>query len=217
MSMPSRLAVEPVVEPVAAYEWVRSQIKPGDVIAFSGSDLPAQVVKVATQSPYVHVAIVTWVDRQADRNNGILIAESHVDMSLPSVGTGDRRLGVQFQWLNDRLMTQPPPIWWIPLKMPLAAAELAQMQCWLQQVEDQKIPYDFKQAIGAGLVALKVGGSNQKDDSALFCSELVTRSLQIAGVVDPEINASEQVPANVVQFDCFEPPVMIKPVLIITV
>jgi hypothetical protein len=202
--------------PVSSYESVRSRIKPGDVIAFSGQDLPAQVVKVATQSPYVHVAIVTWVDQRADRNNGILIAESHVDASLPSVGTGDRCLGVQFQWLNDRMDTQPPPIWWMPLKLPLAAESLAQMQCWLQQVEDQKTPYDFKQAIGAGLVSLKMGISNRDDASALFCSELVTRSLQIAGVVDAKINASEQIPANVVQFDCFEPPVLIKSAQIMT-
>jgi hypothetical protein len=202
---------------VSSYEAVRSQIKPGDVIAFSGSDLPAKVVKVATASQYVHVAIVTWVDQRVDKNNAILIAESHVDWSLPSVGTGDRRLGVQFQWLSDRMDTQPPPIWWVPLKQRLDEAGLIQMQRWLQRVEDEKTPYDFRQAIGAGLMSLKVGMTNPADDAAFFCSELVTKSLQIAGVVDASLNASEQLPVNVVQFPCFESPILIKSAQISTV
>jgi hypothetical protein len=195
---------------VSSYEAVRSRIKPGDVIAFSGNDLPSQVVKVATNSQFVHVAIVIWVDQRVDHNNAILIAESHVDTSLPSVGTGERRLGVQFQWLSDRIKTQPPPIWWVPLQEPLAEVALIDMLQWLEMAEDQKTPYDFMQAIGAGLISMKFGMRNHDDESALFCSELVTKALQVAGVLDPKLNASEQLPVDVVKFPCFEAPVLIK-------
>jgi hypothetical protein len=202
---------------VASYEAVRSRIKPGDVIAFSGNDLPSRVVKVATSSKFVHVAIVIWVDQRVDHNNAILIAESHVDTSLPSVGTGDHRLGVQFQWLNDRLETQPPPIWWVPLKQPLEEIALINMLQWLELAEEQKTPYDFKQAIGAGLISMKFGMQNHDDESELFCSELVTKALQIAGVLDPKLNASEQLPVDVVKFPCFEAPVLIKSAKVATV
>ncbi len=189
---------------VTTYQEIRSRIKPGDVIAFSGKDIPSGVVKLATQSCYVHVAIVVWCDRK-----NILIAESHVDWSLPSVGTGDRGLGVQLQWLDDRIATQNAPIWWAALKKPLEESGLSRMRQWVQDIENQKIPYDFVQAIGVGLefVGLKV---NQQDDRAYFCSELVTCALQLAGAVDKTLNPAQQTPAHVMGFDCFEGAIVIK-------
>jgi hypothetical protein len=187
------------------YQSIRSQIKPGDVIAFSGKDLPSGVVKLATQSKYVHVAIVIWRDVK-----NILIAESHVDLSLPSVGTGEKALGVQLQWLDDRISQQPPPIWWAALKEPLDEAGLAKMRQWVQEIENQKIPYDFLQAIGVGLESLGLKRFNQQDDRAYFCSELVTCALQQAGAIDAQLNPARQTPATVMAFSCFEPEVLIK-------
>jgi hypothetical protein len=194
----------------SCYPSLRTQMKPGDIIAFSGKDIPAQVVKLATKSQYVHIAIVAWVDQRAGQNDGILIAESHIDISLPSVGTGDRRLGVQFQWLSDRLTTQPGPIWWIPLQTTLAPEGEGQLRHWLQLTEEQKVPYDFKQAIGVGLGALGFGSLNREDDAAYFCSELVVRALQEAGVLDRQINPAAKTPADVIQMACFGEPVLIK-------
>jgi hypothetical protein len=192
------------------YATARAHIKPGDVIAFSGHDLPAQVVKVATQSPYVHVAIVVWADSRAAQNDGILIAESHIDRSLPSVGTGVRRFGVQLQWLKDRVATQAGPIWWIPLRVPLAADAAQRMSQWLQMKEAGQVPYDFPQAITVGLEALGLKVRNREDDGAYFCSELVARSLQVAGVLDATVNAAAQTPAHIIQLPCFAPLVLIK-------
>jgi hypothetical protein len=193
-----------------AYARMRANVKPGDVFAFSGSGLPSQVVKLATQSQYVHVAIVVWVDQRVAQNNAILIAESHVNVRLPSVGTGKRRLGVQFQWLADRVATQSGPIWWIPLVHALDELALETMQQWLQLTEDAETPYDFKQAIGIGLSALGWSGLSQADDQAFFCSELVTRSLQVAGVLDDSINAAACSPDNVIHLPCFAAPILIK-------
>lgn len=187
------------------YESLCQSIRIGDVITFSGQDIPSGVVKLATQSPYVHVAIVHTVDPQAPPQQAILIAESHIDISLPSVGTGKRILGVQFQWLYDRLAQNPGSAWWTALKEPLTSAQIAQMQVWLQTMESQQVPYDFMQAIGLG-IALE----NQPDDSALFCSELVTCALQIADAIDPRINPATQSPADVMQFPCFKPPILIQ-------
>jgi hypothetical protein len=193
-----------------AYATMRANVKPGDIFAFSGSGLPSQMVKLATQSEYVHVAIVVWVDRCVVQNNAILVAESHIDLSLPSVGTGKRRLGVQFQWLTDRLNHKPAPIWWIPLEPPLDTAAIVKLRQWLQMAEAAQTPYDFKQAIGIGLVAMGWSGLSQSDDHAFFCSELVIRSLQVAGAVDPELNAATCSPVNVIDLPCFGTPRLIK-------
>lgn len=193
------------------YQTLCEQIQVGDVITFSGSDLPSEVVKVATQSIYVHVAIVHSVDLQALSENAILIAESHIDRSLPSVGTGKRALGVQFQWLFNRLAQHPGQAWWTPLKTPLPLEGIAKLQVWLQTIESQEIPYDFVQAIGAGIAQVEfIKLRINPDCSALFCSELVTRALQIAGAIDETLNPSEQTAADVMQFSCFKKPLLIR-------
>ncbi|MBE9069822.1 hypothetical protein IQ260_24575 [Leptolyngbya cf. ectocarpi LEGE 11479] len=186
------------------------QIQPGDVLAFSGCDVPSSVVKMATQSCYVHVAIVLSVDWTAHHEDPILIAESHIDISLPSEGSGKTQLGVQFQRLSNRIMAAQGPVWWAPLRVPLLKHQLTQMRAWLHQIEAQGVPYDFPQAVGAGVDILDDAGlSNQPDFEALFCSELVTRALQIANIVAPEVNPSEKTPADVMQFSCLKKPILI--------
>jgi hypothetical protein len=187
------------------YQSIRRLIKPGDVIAFSGKDIPSGMVKLATQSKYVHVAIVVWRDVK-----NILIAESHVDVSLPSVGTGKKALGVQLQWLDDRITQQKSPTWWAALKTPLDESGLAKLRQWVQEIENQKVPYDFLQAIGVGLESLGLKGLNHQDDRAYFCSELVTCALQLAGAIDTSLNPAQQTPAHVMAFPCFEPEILIK-------
>ncbi len=193
------------------YNQLRRQLKPGDVIAFSSADFPASVIKRATNSPYVHLAIVVTTDEAGHGQDSVLIAESHVSIRFPSVGTGKRTLGAQLQWLGQRLAACPGPIWWAALKEPLPATGLATMQTWLREIEQDGVPYDLPQALGAGWDCLdQFGCENQPDFSALFCSELVARALQIAGVVDEAMNASEQTPADVMQFPCLQTATMIK-------
>jgi hypothetical protein len=187
---------------------------PGDVFVFSGIDAPSTVVKLATSSKYVHVAIVLSVCQSSPSStqaDPILIAESHIDISLPSVGTGRRTLGVQTQWLSKRLATVHGSVWWAALKTTPEPINLQQMQAWLLEAEKQRIPYDFPQAIATGLPLLdQIGIEIPEDYSALFCSELVTHALQLAGVLDESINPSEQTPTDVMQFPCFKPLILIQ-------
>lgn len=192
------------------------RIQPGDIIAFSGLDLPSTVVKVATQSGYVHVAIVFSVERTVDGaedspSPAILIAESHIDTSLPSVGTGKHTLGVQLQWLRNRLACAQGSVWWAPLRTPLTVEQIQTLQTWLWEVESKEVSYDFVQAVGAGFDTCdRFGLENTPDESAFFCSELVTYALQKVGVVSPQINPSEQTPADLMAFSCFQPSVLIQ-------
>lgn len=187
-----------------SYFDLRSQINPGDVIVFSGKDIPSHVVKIATQSDYVHVAIVLSVEENRTDGNCILLAESHIDTSLPSIGTGECRQGAQIQWLERRLATCQDPVRWSQLDPELNPAETVKLQSWLWEIEQTKVGYDYLQAIGAGM-----GLCSNTDFSALFCSELVTRALQIVGRVFPDINASAMTPAEVMTFPCLLPPIEI--------
>ena len=186
-------------------------MKTGDVIIFSAADLPSTVVKVATRSQYVHAAIVLFTHQEQPSEGSVIIAESHVDTNLPSLGTGEKIMGAQHQWLEHRLKNEGQA-WWVPLKAPLAKDQRLRLQHWLQEIEAQQVPYDFEQVAGAALdMCDNLGLENTPDDKALFCSELVTRALQIAGVIESHINAAEQVPADIVEFPCFLSPILIKP------
>lgn len=101
--------------------------------------------------------------------------------------------------------------WWAALKKPLNKHGLEQLRSWLRDIESKAVPYDFYQAIKVGVGALdEVGLGNRPDFKALFCSELVTRALQIAGCVDGAVNPSDQTPGNVMGFDCLEEPVLLR-------
>ena len=228
--MTEPLVTEPATESIAEpaqleqvtslpYATLHKRLKTGDVLAFGGADLPSDVVKLATRSCFVHVAIVFSTDFPADpqdldqmysQEDSILIMESHVDASLPSVGTGKCTLGVQMQWLSQRLTTYDGKLWWAPLKTPLTAEGIATMQTWLRKMEAEQIPYDFPQAIEVGVAAFtRTQRDHLTDYSALFCSELVTVALQLAGALDQKINASAQTPADVMQFSCLQQPIAI--------
>jgi hypothetical protein len=188
-----------------SYSELRSQVNPGDVIVFSGKDIPSHVVKIATQSDYVHVAIVLSVEDDRDDGNCILLAESHIDTSLPSIGTGECRQGAQVQWLESRLQNCQDPVRWAKLNPELNPAETVKLQSWLWEIEQQKVSYDYLQAISAGMGICKT-----TDFSALFCSELVTRALQLVGRVFPHINPSATTPAQVMAFPCLMSPIEIE-------
>ena len=188
-----------------------AQIKPGDVLAFATCDLPANVVKWATHSPYVHVAIVLSVTTNNEHPDPVLIVESHINVSIPSEGTGKKQLGVQFQRLSQRIVSCTGSVWWAALKTPLSENSLDKMRNWLRDIEARAVPYDFSQAVKAGIEVLDdVGLGNRPDFNALFCSELVTRALQIANCVDASVNPSEQTPADVMGFDCLQAPVLLS-------
>jgi hypothetical protein len=178
--------------------------RPGDVIVFTGQDIPSSVVKLATRSDYVHVAIVLAVI-DSHPEGRILIAESHIDASLPSVGTGECIQGAQIQWLENRLKACKDPVRWSSVRPPLNPAETAKLQTWLWEIEQNKTGYDFIQAIGAGIGGLY----NATDFSELFCSELVTAALQRVGRVVPDINPSKTTPVEVMAFPCLDPAVEI--------
>ncbi|MEO0373589.1 MAG: hypothetical protein AAF329_02960 [Cyanobacteria bacterium P01_A01_bin.17] len=198
------------LESVIPYRTCHHKMKTGDVIVFSTDGLPSTVVKIATRSEYVHTAIVLFTHQEHTSAGSVVIAESHVDVNRPSLGTGEKIMGAQHQWLEHRLKAQGK-VWWLPLKVPLVNDQRLRLQNWLQEIEAQQVPYDFGQVAGAALdMGDTMGLENTPDDKALFCSELVTRALQIAGVVESHINAAEQVPADIIQFPCFQPPVLIK-------
>lgn len=194
------------------YYQYRNSMKTGDVIAFSGNGKISQIIKWKTASPYSHVGIV--MDTLIERGIGkaVLMMESTAFFKQPDILNGKILNGVQLHFLSKKLETYNGQAWWLPLKNLLPHYAAFNMQLWLRQERVKQVHYDVIGAIEAGVDLQEwiPGFHNEPDFSSLFCSELVTKALQVAGVINDNINPSKQTPADVVNFECFGEEVRVK-------
>lgn len=71
-------------------------------------------------------------------------------------------------------------------------------------------------SIGAGLKINRYLVSTDSQYAAryaknrLFCSELVTKALQIAEAIDPAVLSYQQTPHEIISFPCFQSPILIE-------
>jgi hypothetical protein len=198
--------------PLSEYEKYRTQMKSGDVIAFAGNGNFSKLIKWATRSNYSHIGMVLELDLGGGFGKSMLLVESTLLTDLANFDNKPAIRGVQMQWLSKRLQMYNGEAWWIPLKQPLPEYNLRKMQAWLRQTYNKHTPYDETQIMG---VAIEIFADfkleNKEDFSRLFCSELVTKALKVAGVVSESVNASEQTPQDVVNFYCLQtPPIPLK-------
>jgi hypothetical protein len=193
------------------YENVRGEMKTGDVILFSGKGKFSDIIKWRFRKPYSHVAMVLTANMGAGMGQSVLVIESTMSSSMPDVETGAVVKGVQIHWLSKLIefYNGGCKAWWLPLKFPLEEDEERRMTSWLRQVHNSRVPYDLCQAIGAGINFWDSFLENDADFSRLFCSELVTKALQVAGRVSEEVNPSETAPHEVLEFGCFGVPYQI--------
>lgn len=191
------------------YQKIRHKMKTGDVIAFSGKGHFSNIIKGYTDSDISHVGIVYSAHNIRGKQR-IKIMESTTLNSIADCDTGEFVKGVQKQFLSDRLASYDGQAYWYKLKPALDSKRQLFMLQWLSDKHGKKVPYDTLQAIGSAADKLDfLGFENEPDFSSLFCSELVCKGLQIAGVVDENINPSEQTPADVVSYSILDDRVQI--------
>ncbi len=190
----------------------RSQMRTGDVIAFSGKGRVSEIIKWKTGSPYSHVGLVLEVDLYGGIGDAVFLIESTTLSNLPDIKTGEFREGVQLHFLSNRVDSYDGEIWWVPLKDGLSQTAEFKLQKWLRGKHQSRTKYDNFQVFGAGLDLFDwiPGLEMEPDFSSLFCSELVMKALQMAGVVSDDINPSEQTPDDVVKYSCFDNVIKIK-------
>lgn len=193
------------------YEQHRPQMKTGDVIAFSGNTGFSDLIKWATGSTFSHVGIVLKLELKGGFGDSVMIVESTTETSHQDASDTELIKGVQMSWLSKRTLMYDGAVWWVPLHHPLPPEGRTRAEAWLRETHNQRVPYDTIQVMGAGLDLFdRLGLHNEEDISRLFCSELVTKALKEAGVVPDDLSASEQTPADVVNFSCLQEPVLLK-------
>ena len=199
---------EPTLFP--EYERHRGAMKFGDVIAFSGRGGSSEIIKqLSVWKGGREISHVGMVYPSPD--SSVLILESTTLVDLPDAVDRSIHKGVQLHWLSKRLSNYDGEAWWVPLKTPFDAIASLEVYSWCRRCHEKKIKYDTIQALGAGLDFWDSIFENERDYSKLFCSEMVSRALQLGRKIGRGVNPSEVMPFEVVSFPCLvESPVKIK-------
>jgi hypothetical protein len=178
----------------ASYLNIRSQMLPGDVIAFGGQEDFSTLIKLVTRSNVTHIGGLmqarTLKDTVPGRYFNLITESTQMD------GID----GVEIHRLSDRLASYKGNVWWLPLGD--AARDRLNEQRYFEFLFAQEgKPYDMRQAIMSGVDALdripllKGLTLNREDFARFFCSELIAAALEAGGVL-PDINASEMTPGE---------------------
>lgn len=186
-----------------SYVDARNQMKPGDVIAFSGKGNFSEIIKWATRASVSHVGVILQskllIEAQPQQGYFNQIIES---TSLNGFS------GVSISRLSDRLATYEGEMWWLPLSDGVRSRlDLQKFYNFLIHQEHKE--YDTPQAIKSALDALDkaplISGLtyNLEDFSRFYCSELVAAGLEAGGAIG-SLNSSEVTPIDLCMFNIYQ-------------
>jgi len=179
-----------------SYASIRAQVRPGDVIAFSGKARISRIIRWVTRSNVSHVGVVL----DASEESGGTMVESSADTLLPESWhrKGARTEGVRISRIDDHLAHYKGTAWLLPL-----AEEVRARGDWIrfgQFLNQQRTKgYDRVQMVKMAMSPLfrvpLLGRllRNQENLDKYFCSELVAAALRSSGVITG-LNASQVTP-----------------------
>lgn len=183
--------------------------KTGDILAFHSHGTFSSLITLGEKirssdgSPIPsHVAIV---------RDSTTIIESTTLGKTPDFELHKVLKGVQRVAIEERIASHQGSIWHVPLKDPLSESDSNRMVKWLDEIKHQELGYDWAGIAGIGIeliTGLKL--HTWENFGQLFCSELATKALQIAGVVPDDLSPFEQTPADVIRFICMDKPIVLK-------
>lgn len=183
----------------ATYEEIKEQIKPGDIIAFSGKKRFERLVRLTTRSIISHVGIVCRNGKTVDVVESAGLKQSHEG--------GGESGGVQCRQLAKRVEGYEGLIWWLPLsEASRSSFDLEKFAQFLKDADGRQ--YIIPHSIRATLSFIDdnpffdLATYSQRDFSEFFCSELAAAALQAAGVIQ-QLNLSEVTPANLCALNLF--------------
>src|SRR5688500_18814624 len=111
------------------YEKLRSSIRTGDCILFSGKGRESNLIKRVTISKFSHVGMALWLTPVSTDEPRLFLIESTTLNTVPDI-SGSYRRGVQMIPLAQRLEGYEGEAWWLPLKQPLNTEEKINLISW---------------------------------------------------------------------------------------
>lgn len=184
------------------YGVARNQMKPGDVIAFSGRGAFSKIIKLATHSSVTHVGIILQTKLLIDGNPQAGFFNQIIEST-----TLNGFSGVTINRLSNHIDTYDGEMWWLPLN-DTVRSKLNFKGFYDFLLHQERKPYAIPQAIKSALDALDkiplLGSAtyNIEDFSKFFCSELAAAALEAGGAIS-SINSSEITPIDLCKFSIY--------------
>lgn len=172
------------------YSAIRSDLKTGDVVLFSGKGGLSAGIKFATGSQWSHVGLVYYL-KEYDL---MAIWESTTLTTFADLDTGVPRKGVQIVPLSERIKTYDGEVSIRHLNKSLSSIRRRRLVTLRERFKG--IPYEESE-----LQLIKAAydgpfGANERDISSLFCSELVAETFQELGILSTTLPSNEYTPAD---------------------
>ncbi len=188
----------------------RSEMNPGDVIAFGGNSELSRLIREVSRSEVSHAAVIS---HGAESEGGPWLVESSMREggAAPAAGVAKNPLEVVIDIYDGN-------VWWLPLRHPVPRGlpdfDLVRFQDSL--VEIMGVPFDYQdgpRSVIRDLIERTVATPAVpivEDLDTFFCSELVTYSLEKAGVLH-EVNSSLYSPKDLCEWQIYRgDPVLLK-------
>lgn len=182
------------------YKSVRSLMRPGDIIAFSGRGIISSIIRYMTgfhnkNADVSHIGIILKTKRVNTKKKGYIV-------QVVESTSLDGFTGVVTNRLSRRIKEYCGNVWWLPLRDEVRA-KLNEDKFFDFLIEQEGKPYDKWQAIKCGLDFLPFV-NNRENMESFFCSELVAESLDRSGCI-PHVNASKVNPIDICRWDIYKP------------
>jgi len=179
------------------YQDLRSQLKTGDVLLFSGKSGISEGIKFFTLSKWSHVGIVYKFESDLDPKGSIFSWESTTLCDVADADTGKLTQGVQRVELSERLERCFATGYEISVRQlsePLSNEMVRKLNDFRHEVSGrpyEKNRIDLIKAAWDGPF-----GKNKEDLSSLFCSELVAEAFQRMGLLGQTKPSDEYSPKD---------------------
>lgn len=189
------------------YKEIRPLLKTGDVVGFGGKGRVAELIKWRTGSRFSHVGVVYVATLNGGPKNVWLVESTTLSKRRDRI-FNERLQGLQIHLLSDRLKDHEDAC--------IASVRediFNKINKELYRKADdllvrdlrKRVPYDYKQAIGAGIDWWDRWFENDEDFSALFCSEFVALDHERRGWFPKIENASEPTPHDAMTWKWLSP------------
>lgn len=161
------------------YSDVRSELKTGDLVLFSGASFFSSVIKWAVGGKWSHVGVVVRLPSLPER---VLLWESTTLADLPDVETGRAAAGVQLVYLSDRLASYAGEFKLRALDKPVTPEMEGALARRRAQLSGRPYEADELELFNAAFDAWFPQLERERLHS-LFCSELVAEAYQAMGLL----------------------------------
>lgn len=179
------------------YEDIRSELKTGDILLFSGKGGISDGIKFFTLSKYSHVGMVYRFEDTLDPKGSVFCWESTTLSDLKDADTGKLTKGVQRVELSERLercFSKGYEISVRQLSKALSNDMVLALNSFRHEVSGRPYEKDKIELLKAAYDG--IFGDNKEDLSSLFCSELVAEAYQKMGLLTEKMSSNEYIPKD---------------------